>query len=163
VFRFTCRKAFSARSIALRMVDNQRSGVTVVEVRISLGLKPRSRILSLHQSKLSYLSEDRTLSTSSGIKAPSCPLDISLFFPLDWIYFCFTYSPKKTKKKTTLSHILYPTALCALQYFNFSLRPSLVMSSCLSSLGLVPGLVASVRLISNFFFSPSKSSFVCMS
>ena len=61
--RIACRKAFSTRSIALRVVDNQwSSGVTVVGV--SLGSKPRSWTLSLHQSTLSYLSEDRAMSTS---------------------------------------------------------------------------------------------------
>ena len=52
----------------VRVVDNQQSsGVTIVEVQINLGSKPRSWTSSLHQSMLSYLSEDQALSTSAGV------------------------------------------------------------------------------------------------
>jgi hypothetical protein len=69
VFSIRLQESLLGEVNRVRVVDNQRScGVTVAGVQISLGSKPRSWTSSLHQSTLSYLSKDRVLSTSSGIK-----------------------------------------------------------------------------------------------
>ena len=98
-------KAFLARSIKLCLVDNQRSSsVMVADLGIVSNQKPGLQMSSLQQLNLSYLSEDRASTTSSGISI-QVNLRYIIVFPFRSISFLYLQSTKKPKK-STLSTVL---------------------------------------------------------
>jgi hypothetical protein len=88
--RFACRKAFSIRSIALCVVNNQQSsGVIVVGSELDLVWSLDHERQVLHQSKLSYLSEDRITSTSLSMIFLFLSLSLDLFLVNFALFFLF--------------------------------------------------------------------------